>query len=82
MRLENIRPNFYCLHLNKISVYFSYETPIAFNSNEKGLIVRQNDFSRTTGKHLNHLSEDKSLRVTGEEFENLLREEMTRLKSL
>lgn len=59
-------------------VYFSYETPIAFVHPKRGLIVRQNDWSVTTGGHLNAIDggsrEAKKTRIPGAEFEKLLAE--------
>ena len=52
-------------------VWFSYSTPIAFQPLGETLIIRQNDWSATTGKHLNAINADKDIRVTGERFEKL-----------
>mgnify|MGYP003659818456 FL=1 len=48
--------------------YFSYETLIAFRGDE-GLIIRENVWGNTTGKHLNWIDDDKSIRVNKEVFE-------------
>lgn len=56
---------------NGFSISYSYDTPIAFIGRE-GLVIRENDWSTTTGKHLNWINEDKSRRISGEEFEKLL----------
>ena len=61
----------------KIDIYFSYKTPVAFNAG-KGLVVRQNDWSSTTGKHLNWIDgggDAKKKRISGDEFEKLLANE-------
>lgn len=52
--------------------YFSYKTVIAFWAPDQGLVVRQNNWGPTTGKHLNAVNADKSRRIPGEEFEKLL----------
>ena len=52
-------------------VWFSYNVPIAFQDGKGGLFVRQNDWSNTTGKHLNAIDSDKSKRISGKEFEVL-----------
>jgi hypothetical protein len=62
------RPNFTELTLGDLTVYFSYRTPIAFTTVRNGLVIRENDWSVTTGKHLNWLNPDKSLRVSGVQF--------------
>ena len=50
------------------SVWFSYRTPIAFAYNGE-VVVRENDWSTTTGRHLNAIDGgDKDSRVSGEEF--------------
>ena len=47
--------------------YFSYDTLIAFTC-PTGLVIRENEWGPTTGKHLNAIDEDKKKRVTGDEF--------------
>lgn len=65
---------------NKVSLngigtfWFSYETCIAFNTLKTGMVVRQNDWSVTTGKFLNELEPDKSKRIEGATFEKMLAE--------
>lgn len=57
----------------KGTVFFSYSTPVAFETNKTGLVVRVNDWSNTTGKHLNAIDGgDKKKRISGEHFETLL----------
>jgi hypothetical protein len=57
-----------------LTIYFSYRTPVAFSYRGKQ-VVRQNDWSTTTGKHLNWIDGgDKASRVSGEEFQRLLEE--------
>lgn len=70
--IEIIKPNFtridMQLGLADCTIWFSYKTPIAFMVNGK-LTIRQNDWSVTTGKHLNQISKDKSERVSAEVFQ-------------
>ena len=73
MRLKNIRPNFNRLQLGFGDVYFSYETPIAFQAVSGPLIVRENEWGPTTGKHLNYLNGDKKSRISGDKFLDALR---------
>ena len=49
------------------TLWFSYSTPIAIQ-NSDGLFIRENDWGPTTGRHLNYIDEDKSIRISGEEF--------------
>lgn len=51
------------LYVGNKTVFFSYETPIAFWDGNK-LHVAQNEWSRTTGRHLNAIDNgDKENRI-------------------
>lgn len=58
-------------------IAFSYKTIIAFAQGGR-LVVRQNDWSNTTGKHLNLIDggtpEAKKARMTSAEFESTMAE--------
>lgn len=58
--------------------WFSYETLVAFKKIGGERVVRKNDWSTTTGKHLNAIDggdkEAKAARVTKEVFEVKLKE--------
>jgi len=59
--------------VGSLRVYFSYKTPVAFNHPSTGLVVRDNNWGPTTGKHLNWIDGgDKKNRVAGSEFEKQL----------
>lgn len=60
-----------CVSMMGIDVYFSYRTPVAFRAPGCGLVVHQNDWGVTTGKHLNFISSDKKKRVNDETFNRL-----------
>ncbi len=61
--------------LGAVTVYFSYETPVAFEAPGHGLVVRENDWGPTTGKHLNWIDGgNHKLRLPGSEFEKQLQE--------
>lgn len=64
--------NFVRVDVNELSMWFSYETMIAFQAPETGLVVHQNDWSTTTGKHLNEIDggdyQAKNARLSGSEF--------------
>lgn len=69
----------YCGHclvvsVQGVDVYFSYNTIVAFRTARCGLVVHQNDWTHTTGKHLNWICDDKKRRVNDEKFEQLWRE--------
>jgi len=60
-----------------LDVYFSYQTPVAFRTRTQPLLVRQNDWGPTTGKHLNWIDGGcKRGRIHGDEFEHRLEEVM------
>lgn len=60
------------------SVWFSYKTPIAFQSAESGLVVRQNDWGPTTGRHMNAIDGGaRGDRIDGQAFETMLNQEFT-----
>jgi hypothetical protein len=57
--------------VGNLVVWFSYKTPVGFSFHGKR-VCRQNDWSTTTGKLLNDIEPDHSLRVNGEVFQKLL----------
>jgi hypothetical protein len=70
--------NNYGAHTTYIEVgdctfYFSYQTCVAFNAPDTGLVVSENKWSVTTGKHLNWISDDKKRRIPNSEFEAKLK---------
>jgi len=65
------------VHTNNATLYYSYSTVIAFRANGE-LVVRENDWSVTTGKHLNAIdggsNQAKAARLPSAEFERRLAE--------
>ncbi len=60
------------------SVWFSYKTQIAFQSAASGLVVRQNDWGPTTGRHLNAVDGGaRGDRIDSETFETQLNQEFS-----
>jgi len=62
-----------------MTIYFSYDTPIAFHDREHGFVVRRNDWGTTTGKHMKWIEpgfysryERYKNRVPGKIFMNML----------
>ena len=53
------------------SYFFSYDTLVAF-TDDNGLCIRENVWGTTTGKHLNWIDRDKSIRVDSKTFEDRL----------
>ena len=78
MRIEIDHPtnkaNFSTVTLGELSIAFSYETPIGFTTDDGfNWTTRENDFSVTTGKHLNELDFGrKADRLNGDDFRNAL----------
>lgn len=65
-------PNYATVEVGDLTLYFSYRTVIAFHTPDTGTVVRVNDWSTTTGKHLNSIdggsADAKRARVEGSEF--------------
>ncbi|MHC1625204.1 MAG: hypothetical protein ACXQS2_04330 [Methermicoccaceae archaeon] len=63
--------------VGNLTLYFSYDTVVAFKHPDYGFVVCENVFSPTTGKHLNWLDGgDKKGRVPYDKFKELLNEAM------
>lgn len=72
--------NAYVVSIGDVDIYFSYKTPVAFRTPKSGLVVRQNDWGVTTGKHLNAIDGGrKADRVDGGTFERLYNEHVLTL---
>lgn len=69
---ENYGVNTLVFDMPNIRVYFSYKTPIAFIDPSGNHVIRKNDWGPTTGKHLNWINPDKSIRISGAEFKKKL----------
>lgn len=59
------------IDVGRVRLYFSYDTVVAF-SDGCGLVICENDWGPTTGKHLNWINDDKSKRIPSGEFEKKL----------
>lgn len=64
-----------------IVIYFSYNTPVAFHHKAKVVVVSENCWQNTTGKHIAEIeriwTKPKSGRTPRQEFEKLLNEALT-----
>ena len=58
--------------IGHLEIWFSYETPVAYQYGMDELDIRENDWKQTTGKHLNAIDRDKTKRISGEMFERML----------
>jgi hypothetical protein len=60
------------VEIESLTVWFSYSTPIAFRTPGLPIVVRENVWGKTTGKHLNWIDGGrKSDRISTEKFEKL-----------
>jgi hypothetical protein len=91
VKLEKQASNFNLLNMGGWNIWFSYETPIAFEQitimdgcKRINVIVRENDWGPTTGKHLNQIDgggRHVAFRLPGDEFEKLLSESLSKSTS-
>ena len=76
IEIEQIKPNFTKINVGALTVWFSYETPIAFKVDGQPSVVLENIWSSTTGKHLNSIDGGtktaKAERVSSVEFNRAL----------
>ena len=76
-------PNYATVTVGPITLHYSYQTVIAFNTGN-GLVVRENDWGPTTGKHLNRVDGGgkaaKARRIPGETFEAQLEGIVSRIE--
>ena len=66
---DNYGMNTVRLSFSGIVLYYSYKTIVAYDDFTDNLVVRENDFSVTTGKHLNWINDNHYSRIPGDEFE-------------
>jgi hypothetical protein len=62
------------VYIGSLTLYFSYETIVAYDDTTDGLTVSENIWSVTTGKHLNNINSNKSIRLNYAEFTTKLEE--------
>jgi len=73
---KNYGANTLVVTVGDIRVWYSYRTPVAFEIGDNDMVVHQNDWAQTTGKHLNWIDGgDKKSRVSHEEFQRIWREQ-------
>lgn len=58
------------VYIGNLALHFSYTTLVGYDDHHDGLVVRQNDWGPTTGKHLNALDNgNKESRLPKAEFD-------------
>jgi hypothetical protein len=60
------------VQIGSVKIWFSYETPVAYQIGKCKIIVCENIYSQTTGKLLNQLQIDKKLRVPANDFKEAI----------
>lgn len=71
MNLPTVRviaSNFVHITMGDLKMWFSYGTLIAFHRTK--LIISENIWTKTTGKHLNQINSNKTIRVPYQIFTN------------
>ena len=71
---DNYGSHTQAVQIGKLTLYFSYDTVVAFEHPDTGMVVCENVFSKTTGKHLNWLEPDKDERFRHSAFKKMLNE--------
>lgn len=56
------------LDIGPVRIWYSYRTPIAFQSPIRGFVMRKNDWSNTTGKHMNMIEPNHDIRLDADDF--------------
>jgi hypothetical protein len=75
MKLNQIASNLASVEIGQHTIYFSYETPVAFHDGTR-LNVSQNQWTVTTAKHLTKIDGgNKANRLPADEFNERLRTE-------
>lgn len=69
----------FLIEIDKVDFYFSFKTVIAFRIDAK-LFIRENDWGPKTGRHLNAINKDPSIRLKSSDFENLLDQIQVKVK--
>ena len=70
---DNYGAHTLCVDFDSFRLYYSYKTIVAFYDSVLGLVVCENRWGVTTGKHLNWIQSDKKKRVKSEQFDTMLK---------
>lgn len=74
---DNYGAHCLCVEVGPITVWYSYQTPVAFQVGSADRVVRSNSWGPNTGKHLNWIDNgDVESRVDGETFQRLWNEQV------
>lgn len=83
MRERGLENDNYGAHMLKIEtdgieLWYSYETIVAYTDNQDHLVVCENCWTNTTGKHLNWIMSDKKSRTKSDKFQEMLKDAIAR----
>lgn len=73
IELTTVSTNLTKFSLGNLDIYFSYNTAVAFEDSQANLVISQNKWSTTTGKHLSTISKDVSDRIPYDQFKKALK---------
>lgn len=73
-------PNTIGVDTGSLRLYFSYTTIVAFETPNSGLVISENVWSNTTGKHLNMIYANKRARIPHSEFEQRVNQLMSTMQ--
>ena len=57
------------IDFDHFTLFYSYRTVVAYHDFEDGLVVCENVWGNTTGKHLNEINRDHKSRLPAAEFD-------------
>jgi len=60
------------IEVGNLTLWFSYDTVIAFRTPNAGFFIHENVWGPTTGKHLNWIDPNKKRRLKAEDFDSRL----------
>lgn len=66
------------IKFSTFTLYYSYQTIVAYRDEQDGLVCTENDWGVTTGKHLNWIQPNHKKRVSSDEFDFKLQEMLKR----
>jgi hypothetical protein len=75
---DNYGVNSLQVQFDSFTLFYSYQTIIAYKDNQDGFVMCKNSWGTTTGKHMNWLDEDHSKRIDGNLFEQKLKDMLER----
>ncbi len=75
---ENYGVNCLLVGLGAIDLYYSYSTIVAYSDSQDMMVVCENVWGVTTGKHLNWVNRNHSIRKDYETFQSMLKAALKR----